>query len=59
MDKFNKILGIIDSEWVKDNPDSALLLIESLMKEIKHYREVVEIQREKILIGSAIMESMK
>lgn len=59
MEKFKKLLDIIDTDWIKENPDTALTLIEALIKDIRNYKNVVEVQSKKLLLTTAIIESMK
>ena len=54
---FKKLLDIIDTEWIKENPDTAYTLIEALVKDVRHYKEVVEMQRELLLLTKALLES--
>ena len=55
-DKFTKLLDIIDVDWVEGDPEAAMQLIEGLISDIRHYKEVIEMQRELLLLTKAILE---
>lgn len=54
---FTKLLEIIDPKWIKENPDTAYTLIEALIKDVRHYRDAMETQRELNLLTKALLES--
>ena len=56
-EKFTKLLDIIDVDWVEEDPGTAMELIEALISDIRHYKEVVEMQRELLLLTKAILEA--
>ena len=56
-EKFTKLLDIIDVDWVEEDPGTAMQLIEALISDIRHYKEVVEMQRELLLLTKAILEA--
>lgn len=55
-EKFTKLLDIIDVDWVEEDPGTAMELIEVLISDIRHYKGVVEMQRELLLLTKAILE---
>ena len=55
-EKFTKLLDIIDVDWVEEDPGTAMELIEALISDIRHYKGVVEMQRELLLLTKAILE---
>lgn len=55
-EKFTKLLDIIDVDWVEEDPEAAMQLIEGLISDIRHYKGVVEMQRELLLLTKAILE---
>lgn len=56
-EKFTKLLDIIDADWIEEDPGTAMELIEALISDVRHYKEVVEMQRELLLLTKAILES--
>ena len=56
-EKFTKLLDIIDVDWVEEDPEAAMQLIEALISDVRHYKEVVEMQRELLLLTKAILEA--
>ena len=55
-EKFTKLLDIIDVDWIEEDPGTAMELIEALISDIRHYKGVVEMQRELLLLTKAILE---
>ena len=55
-EKFTKLLDIIDVDWIEEDPGTAMQLIEALISDIRHYKGVVEMQRELLLLTKAILE---
>lgn len=53
---FTKLLEIIDPEWIKENPDTTYTLIEALIKDVRHYRDAMETQREINLLTKALLQ---
>ena len=56
-EKFTKLLDIIDVDWIEEDPGTAMQLIEALISDIRHYKGVVEMQRELLLLTKAILEA--
>ena len=55
-EKFTKLLDIIDVDWIEEDPGTAMELIEALISDIRHYKGVVEMQRELLLLTKALLE---
>jgi len=55
-DTFTKLLDIIDAEWIKENPDTTYTLIEALIKDVRHYKDAMETQRELNLLTKALLQ---
>ena len=55
-EKFTKLLDIIDVDWIEEDPGTTMQLIEALISDIRHYKGVVEMQRELLLLTKAILE---
>jgi len=53
---FTKLLEIIDTEWIKENPDTAYTLIEALIKDVRHYKDAMETQKELNLLTKALLQ---
>lgn len=53
---FTKLLDIIDAEWIKENPDTAYTLIEALVKDVRHYKDAMETQKELNLLTKALLQ---
>ena len=54
MKKLQQLLDIIDADWCEENPSTAYDLIESLIKEYYHMKDVIEMQREELLLLKAM-----
>lgn len=59
MEKYAKVLDLIDREWVKNNPDTTLDLIHCLVEQIYHYRDSIDSLHHQMLLTSAIIESYR
>lgn len=44
----------IDSEWVEHDPETATELIHALIKEYYHMKDIIQIQRQKLLLTAAM-----
>ena len=55
-EKFTKLLDIIDVDWIEEDPGTTMQLIEALISDIRHYKGVVEMQRELLLLTKALLE---
>ena len=55
--KLYDLLDTIDVDWIEENPDVAYELIEGLIKELYHYKDVIETQRESLLLAKAMIAS--
>ena len=54
MQKLKQLLTIIDKDYIKDNPDTAYELIEALIVEYYQMKDVIEMQREELLLLKAM-----
>jgi len=54
MQKLKQLLTIIDTEWVKENPDTAMDLITALITEYYNMKDYIQSQRKQILLLKAI-----
>ena len=55
--KLYDLLDTIDVDWVEENPDVAYELIEGLIKELYHHKDVIDMQRESLLLAKAMIAS--
>lgn len=56
-EKLVKLLDVIDVDWIEDNPIETRELIEALVKELRHYKDVVQLQREELMLLKSMVES--
>ena len=49
-----KMMSIIDADWCEENPSTAFELIQALIVEYYHMKDVIELQREELLLLKAI-----
>ena len=54
MQKLKQLITMIDTDWVKSNPDTAYELIEALITEYYHMKDYIQAQRKQILLLKAI-----
>lgn len=54
-----KLLDLIDVEWIRENPDTALELVQILYNENNRRKYYIELLNKKILLGAALLEGMK
>lgn len=59
MKQIEELLKLVDIEWIKNNPDEALTLIQLGKKELDNRKAVIEKQREKELLLQSIIEDYK
>ena len=45
MKKLQQLLDIIDADWCEENPSTAYELIQALIVEYYHMKDVIEMQR--------------
>lgn len=55
MGKFIDLFGRIDAEWIKRNPELMLEVYNLMCAELDRRKEVIEMQREKELLLSAMI----
>lgn len=52
-------INYVDIEWIEENPESALELIECLWHELKQRKDYIESLNNKLLLQAALIEGMK
>lgn len=55
MQKLKQLLTIIDAEWIKENPDTAMDLITSLITEYYNMKDYIQSQRKELLLLKAML----
>lgn len=55
--KYEEIINIIDTDWIEDNPYECKQLIDTLVYELECRNDVIELQREELILCKAIIES--
>ena len=58
-DKFQRMLDVIDVDFVEDNPEMVVELIDALVHELNARKDVIQLQREELLLLKAMIESNK
>lgn len=56
-EKLVKLLDVIDVDWIEENPIETRELIEALVKELRHYKDVVQLQREELMLLKSMVSS--
>lgn len=59
MKNFEELLKTIDVEYIKENPETILGLIEALVHELSARKEMIETLKYKLLAGAALLEGMQ
>lgn len=57
--KLKQLISIMDMDYVKENPKDAYNLIQWLYGELKHRYDVIQLQREELLLLKAMIETGK
>lgn len=57
--KFERMLDVIDIDFVEDNPEMVVELIDALVHELNARKDVIQLQREELLLCRAMIESNK
>lgn len=57
MKKLQQLLDIIDADWCEENPSTAYELIQALIVEYYHMKDVIEMQREELLLLKAMVQN--
>jgi hypothetical protein len=55
--KLRKLIEVMNVDYVKDNPNDAYKLIQWLYGELNHRYDVIQLQREELLLCRAMIES--
>lgn len=58
-DKFQRMLEIMDVDFVEDNPEMVVELIDALVHELNARKDIIQLQREELLLLKAMIESSK
>lgn len=59
MKTFEEILKTVDVDYIKENPETIMGLIESLVFELNARKDYIEKLHEKLLLGASIIEGLK
>jgi len=54
---FDRMLDVIDVDWIEENPMETYELIEGIVHELKARKDVIKLQREELLLLKAMLES--
>lgn len=57
--KFERMLDVIDIDFVEDNPEMVVELIDALVHELNARKDVIQLQREELLLLKAMVETGK
>lgn len=57
--KFERMLDVLDVDFVEDNPEMVVELIDALVHELNARKDVIQLQREELLLLKAMVESSK
>jgi hypothetical protein len=57
--KFERMLDVLDVDFVEDNPEMVVELIDALVHELNARKDVIQLQREELLLLKAMVESNK
>ena len=58
-DKFQRMLEIMDVDFVEDNPEMVVELFDALVHELNARKDIIQLQREELLLLKAMIESSK
>lgn len=58
-EKFTQLLDVLTIDYIKENPSTVYDLVEALIKENRHYKDVIQAQRQKELLASAMLSDLK
>jgi len=56
---FDRMLDIIDVDWIVDNPQEAYELIQGLTHELKARKDCIQVQRKKELMLMSMIEELR
>lgn len=54
---YQRMLDIMDADFIEDNPDVVLELINALVHELDARKDVIQLQREELLLCRAMLET--
>lgn len=57
--KFREIINMIDTDWIEENPYETKQLIDVLVHELECRKDVIQLQREELMLANALIEGMK
>lgn len=57
--KLDKLVQIMDVDYIEENPYDAYKLIQWLYGELNHRYDVIQLQREELLLCRAMIESSR
>lgn len=57
--KYEEIINIIDTDWIEYNPYETKQLIDVLVHELECRKDIIQLQREELLLCKAMIESNK
>lgn len=58
MENLKQLSQLVDSQWVEENVDTCVELIQALIKEYYHDKEMIYSLRGSLMLANAIIESM-
>jgi len=56
--RFDKLLEVIDTDFIKENPDTIYDLIAGLIKDIRHYKDCLETYKQINMLDKAWIEQL-
>lgn len=57
--KVKELMEIIDLDWIEENPGSAYELMEWMYRELQHRKDVIEMDREALLLANVLLQKYK
>lgn len=57
--KLSKLLSIMDVDYIEENPYDAWKLMQWMYSELTHRYDVIQMQRETLMLSKAIIEELK
>ena len=57
--KLSKLISIMDVDYIEENPYDAYKLIQWMYSELSHRYDVIQMQRETLMLSKAIIEELK
>ena len=56
---FKQITSMIDTDWIEQNPYETKQLIDALVHELECRKDVIQLQREQLMLANALIEGMR